>query len=90
MNHERNLVTETRVGLALVICFLVVLGSMVLHYLGGTSQAPAVEVRPGLVSAPAADPAAVREGEEQPQVLTIESNDAPGQAVRTVPETNLR
>jgi hypothetical protein len=92
MKHEReHVVTEARVGLALVICFLMVLGYMVLHYLGGTWQAPRLEVRPGLASERASAPQVPpRKGDEQPQVLTIESSDGPEQALRTVPESNRR
>ena len=87
MNHERNLgVTEARLGLTLVICLLVVLGYLILHNLGGTGQAPTVEIRPGYVAEPAAPNAVPPRGEEEPQVLTIESNDAPAHAVRTSPD----
>jgi hypothetical protein len=92
MNRERNLgVTEAGVGLALLICLLVVVGYMVLHYLGGTRRAPAVEVLPGVAAPPvpgATD--APPEFDEQPQVLTVESTDIPDHALRTSPEAELR
>jgi len=88
MNHERNLdVTEARRGLTLVICLLVVLGYLILHYLGGTRQAPTVEIRTGGVAEqPPSPQAVVPAGDEQPHVLTIESNDVPGRAQRTSPD----
>jgi hypothetical protein len=90
MNRERNLgVTEAGLGLTLVICLLVVLGYLILHHLGGSSQAPAVEIRPDVVAEPAAN-AVAPDADEQPQVLTIESSDAPGQALRTSPDSELR
>jgi hypothetical protein len=93
MNHERNVgVSEARLGLSLVICLLVVLGYMILHYLGGTRQAPALEFRTGIVAEPLpASHAVTPEADQQPQVLTIESNDLPGHAQRTSPdESELR
>ena len=88
MNHERNLgVTEARLGLTLVIGLLLALGYMMLHYLGGTRQAPTIEVHPHVVADPApAANAVVPESDEQPQVLTIETNDVPGRARRTSPD----
>jgi hypothetical protein len=87
MNHERGLdVTEARRGLTFVICLLVVLGYMILHYLGGTRQAPTVEVRTSVVAEPPISPRAESpELDDQPRVLTIESSDAPGHAQRTSP-----
>ncbi|MEX0610603.1 MAG: hypothetical protein WD738_20850 [Pirellulales bacterium] len=87
MNHERNLgVTEAGLGLALLLCLLLILGYMILHNLGGTGSAPAVEVRPGYVAEPKTVPgAATPDGDEQPQVLTIESSDAPAHAIHTSP-----
>jgi hypothetical protein len=83
MNQERDElgVSEARLGLSLVICVLVVLGYMILHYLSGTREAPAVELRTGVVAQPTA--AATPDAEQQPQVLTIESNDLPENAQRS-------
>jgi hypothetical protein len=102
MNQKRNLgVAETGAGVALLICLLVVIGYLVLHYFGGTAHAPAVEIRPGIVSERAGREGPQPDGDEQPQVLTIESSDAPagarpaalpgaGSALRTSPESELR
>jgi hypothetical protein len=95
MNHERNLdVSEARFGLTLVICLLVVLGYVILHYLGGPRQAPIVEVLPsaGAEPSPAPTNIALPVPEEQPQVLTIEpSDDMPGHAQHTSPgDSELR
>jgi hypothetical protein len=87
MNHERNLgVTEAGLGLAVLLCVLLAVGYMILHHLGGTGGAPAVEVRPDLVAEPQTDPAAKTDAEEQPQVLTIESSDTPAHAIHTAPD----
>jgi hypothetical protein len=92
MHRERTIgVTEAGLALTLVICLLVVFGYMVLHFLGGTSQAPIVEMRAGVAAEPATDSSdAPPAGDEQPQVLTIESSDVPGHALRTSPESELR
>ena len=93
MDRERNLgVTEAGLGLTLVICLLLALGYLTLHYLGGTGPTPTVEIRRGYAAGPAAAPnAASPEGDdEQPQVLTIESNDVPGQALRPSSDSELR
>jgi hypothetical protein len=87
MNHERNLgVTEAGLGLALLLCLLLVLGYMILHNLGGTGSAPAVEVRPEYVTQPEQAPEAkAPDADVQPEVLTIESSDTPAHAVHTSP-----
>lgn len=85
MDGERNLgVTEAGLGLTFVICLLLVLGYMILHHLGSTREAPMVEVRPGFAAEQAAAPEAASraDDDEPPQVLTIESNDVSGQALR--------
>jgi hypothetical protein len=91
MNQKRKLgVAETGAGVAVLICLLVVFGYLVLHYFGGTAHAPAVEIRPGIVSDPLAD-AQLPEADEQPQVLTIESSDAaPAHALRTPADSAVR
>jgi hypothetical protein len=92
MNHERNLgVTEAGLGLALLLCLMLALGYMILHHLGGTGGAPAVEVRPGYAAEPKKLPDAAPGGDEQPEVLTIESSEAPAHAAQTSPgEVELR
>jgi hypothetical protein len=92
MSHERNLgVTEAGLGLAVIICLLVVFGFVILDHLAGSRQAPSVEVLQEV--SPDPRPASTGEFEtadEQPQVLTIESSAPPGHALRKSAELELR
>ncbi len=91
MERERNLgVTEAGLGLTVVICLLLAVGYLVLNYVGGTRRAPAVEIRSGVAAEPAAREFSPQVDDEQPQVLTIESNDVPGQALRDSADSDLR
>jgi hypothetical protein len=88
MNREREVeITEERRGLTLVICLLVVLGYLILHYLGGSGAAPAIEVRTQVSAEPPLEPpAAAPQADEQPHVLTVERSDAPEEVQRSAAE----
>jgi hypothetical protein len=91
MKQQRNIgVTEAGLGLAVILCLLVAIGFFVLHTFGGTGKAPPIEIRPDF-SAEAPPSAEPPGDEQQPQVLTVESSEPPGHALRSAPiEGELR
>lgn len=87
MNRDRSLdVTESWIGLSLMLCLLLAVGYMVLQQLGGTGQAVEVSAGFHVEPATAAGDTHARD-EQQPQVLTIEGNDAGAPVVHTSQRT---
>jgi hypothetical protein len=70
MKQERLESTEARFALTIIICLSVAIGYIALHRLGGTGEAPPLEVRPPVATIPGKGPAPTED--DQPQVLPID------------------
>jgi hypothetical protein len=92
MHHQHSLdFWGSRIGLGLLICMLLAVGTMILHRLGDTGQALPVEVRAGFhAGSENAGGDFLDHDQQQPQVLAIEGSDAPAihtsQRTRPSPE----
>ena len=85
MDDDRQLgVTETRLGLTVLICLLVVLGYAILYKLGGTGQTTMVEVRPDVViQTDSPDNDAPPTDDTLPNVLQVEASDSTAPEIQT-------
>jgi len=84
MDDDRQLgVTETRLGLTVLICLLVVLGYAILYKLGGTGQTTMVEVRPDVVQTDSPANDAPPTDDPLPNVLQVEASDSTAPEIQT-------
>jgi len=79
MDRKRTIgVTETRVGLSLLTCALLVFGYVAIHRFGGSGPEPPVEFRTGSSSEPDGTAAGRDSGNtEGPQILPVQGADRP-------------
>jgi len=80
MSQERNFgVTEAGLGLTVITCLLIALGYWIVQRLGGTGQAPPVEVRASQTAEQASGSPQDAPGEKsQPRVLVAEEPKSSG------------
>jgi hypothetical protein len=78
MHDQRSLdVTQSRIGLSLLICLLLAVGYMIVERLVGSGQAPPVEIRAGFHTEPPTAAGHSPVEDQQPQVLAIEGSESP-------------